>query len=119
MALEITLSWGDTVLETLNVVDQPVVTMGDEPRIEGHGPFKKVVRCDLDVPSRGLPERRFPIALSTGSGYEIAIHSSFGGSLERSDGTRFVIEKGGAEVWHHPLEEGETLHLNHGFLTLR
>ncbi len=89
-ALELTLAWGDTVLETLSVTDQPVVTLGDQPHREGWGPFQWFVPCDLQVPARSLPIQRFPLAVFLGgeaTNYEINIPNNATGRIERADGS--------------------------------
>src|SRR5262249_42282237 len=51
-ALEVKTLWGtNTVIDTINVYDKLIVTMGDERRATGWGPFQKIVRCDIEVPS--------------------------------------------------------------------
>jgi hypothetical protein len=128
--LEICLAWGDTILQTLDAGDRPIVTIGDAPKIEGFGPLARFVPCDLDLPSRGLPAARYPIAISSGTGsWRIAIHESFGGTLLRKNGACVpiaeVMESIGVErgelpgTWMYPLADDETLYLAHGELTLQ
>jgi hypothetical protein len=52
--LEIKTIWADSVLDTINVFDQPVITMGDEPKVEGVFIWKKLVRCDVEVPANTM-----------------------------------------------------------------
>lgn len=96
-ALEIKALWGGTtVLETVNVTDKPVVTIGDEKKISGWGPWQQVVRCDIEVPSKGLPYNTFVLAESLGAGgtnYTINIPSGFSGRLERADGSMRSVEE--------------------------
>lgn len=98
-ALEIKTFWGTTVLDTLTVTTEPVVSMGDERLISGWGPFQKVVRCDIEVPSSHLPEKRFPFAVAQGgegTDYVINIPEHCGGQLLRSDGQVLPVETLGA-----------------------
>jgi hypothetical protein len=132
-ALEIKVVWGNTVVDTLNVFNKPVVTMGDEPKIEGYGPFKQLIRCDIDAPSKGLPSQSFPVAVSNsqeGCSYGITLHSSFSGYLEKADGSTLAlsdlvqggrgIERGGEpETWVYAINNEETLYVTHGHLTLQ
>lgn len=96
-ALEIKALWGGTtVLDTVNVTDKPVVTIGDEKKIAGWGPWQQVIRCDIEVPSRGLPSNTFVLAESLGAGgtnYTITIPAGFSGRLERADGTMRSVEE--------------------------
>ncbi len=127
--LEIKTLWGGSVLDTVNVHDRPVVTMGDEAVTSGAAIFKRFVGCDIDVPARNLPARAYPLAVSTGEGatYSVNIHSSMGGRLERADGTVYEIDevrRGGEpgelpEVMRVPLEAEETLYLEHGKVILQ
>lgn len=132
-ALEIKLLWRDTILDTVAVTDQPVVTIGDERKTAGFGPFQKLVLCDLEVPSKGLPSQTFVLAQAmspTGCTYTISIPSSFGGRVERADGTVIPLEDllrsgrgiergdaGGVHQYH--LNPQETLYLDYGDLTFQ
>lgn len=132
-SLEIKVIWGDTVLDTITVHDQPTVTMGDEAKSQGFGPFKKFKGCDIDAPTRGLATREFPLAVSqsqTGATYKINIASSFTGYLERADGFRQTVQELLAagrnidsgdvpEARGYNLQPAETLYLTHGLLTLQ
>lgn len=132
-ALEITLAWGDTVLETLSVTKQPVVTLGDKPHRDGWGPVQWFVPCDLQVPSRSLPEGRFPLAVSLGgeaTNYQINLPSDAKGRIERADGTVMSLQDliatdrtiepsdvDGAKSYQ--LRSRETLFLQVGATTIR
>lgn len=132
-ALEIKVIWGDCVLDTITVHDQPMVTMGDEVGHVGFGPFRRFKGCDIDAPTRGLQTRAFPVAVSqsqTGATYKINIASAFTGYIERADGSRQTVEEllssgrgvesgdvSDARGYH--LAAAETLYLNHGGLTLQ
>lgn len=132
-ALEIKLVWGNSVIDTLNVTNQPLITLGDEPKIEGWGPFKHVVRCDIDAPSKGLPAHRYPFAISNsaeGCSYGITLHASFSGYVEKADGTTYalsdVVQSGKGidrgelpETWVYALKPEETLYVTHGLLTMQ
>lgn len=132
-ALEVKTIWGkSTVLETLNVTDQQEVTMGDERKVSGWGPFQQVVRCDIEVPSKGLPAQTFVFATlqsQTGTTYAINVPTSFNGRVERADGTMSTFEEllksGRAErgdqagVNRYTLNAAETLYLQHHDLTFQ
>lgn len=131
-ALELKLVWGDSVLRTLNVTDEPLVTMGDQELVVGWGPFKQLKTCDLEVPSKGLPMPRYPIAVSqskTGATYGITLHTSFAGHIERTDGTLIsladLVQSGRApagelpDTWVYTLKPEETLYVKHGLLTVQ
>lgn len=122
-SLEIKTLWGNSVLDTLNVVDKPVVTLGDERKTTGWGPFQQLVRCDIEVPSKGLPSPTFVLATSLspqGCSYGINIPSSFTGRLEKADGTAIPltelrgVERDGPGVSRYNLGPAETLYLEHG-----
>ena len=95
-ALEVKLVWaGGTVLETLNVTDQPRVTMGDEKKVSGFGPLQRLIRCDLEVPSRGLPGRSHVLARRqgrVGATYLLDLPPGLVGRIERADGTAVPLE---------------------------
>ncbi|MCK6552533.1 AgmX/PglI C-terminal domain-containing protein, partial [Myxococcota bacterium] len=129
-ALEIKLVWGNTVVDSVNATNEPVVTTGDERKTTGWGPFQKLVRCDLEVPSKGLPSATFPLAQSispAGCTYAINIPSTFSGRIERADGTMSTIEdllktgrgveRGDAGAARYTLNAAETLFLQYGELT--
>ncbi len=130
-ALEIKAMWGQTVLDTVSVTDRPVVTMGDERRVSGFGPFQKIVRCDLEIPSRGLPQKSYPLAEALGSGgganYQINVPDSSDGRLERADGQ--VVLLGALRDRMEPsdvvaskaylLQPAETLFLQHGHIVFQ
>jgi len=131
-ALELKLVWGDSVLKALTATTEPIVTMGDQENIIGWGPFKSLETCDLDVPSRGLPAQRYPIAVSrskTGASYAITLHSSFSGHVEKLDGTIISLQEivaGGRtergelpDTWLYSLNAEETLYVKHGLLTVQ
>ena len=131
-ALEVKAVWGNTVLESVNVTTQPMVTMGDEPKTTGWGPFQKFVRCDIDVPSLGLSEASYPLAVSQsteGANYGINIHDSMDGYIERVDGTYLSLDDlrrmnrlepgDAAGAGKYSLQAEETLYLHHAHLTLQ
>ncbi len=135
-ALEIKALWGGTtVLDSISVTEQPVVTIGDERRVQGWGPMQKVLRCDIEVPSKGLPGATFALAEMVGSAgggtsYSISIPGGFTGRLERADGTmRSVeemishrgpnIEPGEAGGIRYHLQNAETLYLVHNAIVLQ
>ena len=96
-ALEVKALWGGTtVIDSVSVTDQPVVSIGDERKITGRGPFQKVVRCDIEVPSKNLPAKTFNIAESMGQNgcnYVINVPQNFAGRIERADGTLIPLEQ--------------------------
>lgn len=131
-ALELKLVWGDSVLRTVNVTDEPLVTMGDQELVVGWGPFKQLKTCDLEVPSKGLPMPRYPIAVSqskSGATYGITLHTSFAGHIERTDGALIsladLVQSGRApagelpDTWVYTLKPEETLYVKHGLLTVQ
>ncbi|MCB9654498.1 MAG: TonB family protein [Deltaproteobacteria bacterium] len=133
-ALEIKTIWGlNTVIDTVTVTTTPRVTLGDERKVSGFGPFQKVVRCDIEVPSKGLPSSTWLFAERLGGEgagvtYSIHIPKSFEGRLERADGTAFGLDdlargargasnEGDGVVY--PLQAAETLLLRYGNLTFQ
>lgn len=132
-ALEIKLVWGNSVVETLNETNKPVISMGDELKVVGWGPLKRVERCDIEAPTRGLPTQSFPVAVSTspeGCSYTITLHDSFSGYVEKLDGTTIALSdlvQGGRGVsrgelggtYSYNLNAEETLYITHGLLTLQ
>jgi hypothetical protein len=128
--LEIKIAWGDSVLEAFNVYDQKQITMGDEARTSGWGPFTRYIGCDIDVPAKSLPVRVYPIAEhmgSDGANYAINIHETFTGRLERADGSVVelsdLVKRGERSslpgVWKVPLLAEDTLYLRHGEVLLQ
>lgn len=122
--LEIKVIWGSSILETFNEYDKPAVTMGDRATTKGWGPFAQYVGCDIDLPAKNLPDRAFPIAESMGKNgcnYAINIHTSFGGRLERADGSVIPLDElysrgdrsNMADTWRVPLLAEDTLYLEH------
>lgn len=95
-ALEVKLIWaGRTVLETLNLTEEPRLTMGDERKVTGFGPLQRVVRCDLEVPSRGLPAKTHVLARrigTAGTTYQLDLPPGLVGRIERADGTVVPLE---------------------------
>lgn len=132
-ALEITLAWGDSVLETSSVTTQREVTLGDRPHREGWGPLSRFVPCDLQVPSKTLPAGRFPLAVAQGgeaTNYLINLPNDAQGRVERADGTvlslrellstdRTTEPSDVAGATSYPLRSRETLFLEVGTTTIR
>ncbi|MBK8014211.1 MAG: TonB family protein [Deltaproteobacteria bacterium] len=133
-ALEIKTIWGlNTVIDTLTASKAPRVTLGDERKVSGFGPFQKVVRCDIEVPSKGLPSSTWLFAErmggeGAGATYSIHIPKSFEGRLERADGTVFELDdlargaRGASNEGDgivYPLQAAETLLLRYGNLTFQ
>jgi FHA domain-containing protein len=133
-ALEIKTLWGaNTCVDTINVYDKLIVTMGDERKTTGWGPFQKMVRCDVEVPSKGLPMTTFPFALlmsQTGCSYAINIPDDWTGRVERADGSVFSLddlirsgrgmERGDLpNVNRYSVNPAETLYLNYHDLTFQ
>ncbi len=123
--LEIKTLWGSSVLETITAFDTQVITMGDERNISGWGPLQKLVHCDIEIPSKGLPTPTYVVAEGTGRdncNYSINIPAGWEGQIERADGTVIPLEhlrQGGAgaepgdmpgSVKYHMLPE-ETLYI--------
>lgn len=100
--LEIKTLWGSSVLETINAFDTQVITMGDERKVLGWGPVQRLVHCDIEIPSKGLPTPTFVVAEGTGRdncNYSINIPAGWEGQIERADGTVIPVEhlrQGGA-----------------------
>ncbi|MFO0728670.1 MAG: AgmX/PglI C-terminal domain-containing protein [Myxococcota bacterium] len=131
-ALEVKTIWGNTVLDTSTFTLQRYVTMGDEPLLTG-AVIKKLVRCDIEVPSKGLPVPRYPLAVSqsqSGATYGITLHASMSGHVEKLDGTIIPlqdlvqagrgIERGELpETWVYQLQPEETVYVNHGMIILQ
>ncbi len=125
-AIEVKALWGGTtVIDTVTETEKPNITIGDERKISGWGPLQKVVRCDIEVPSRGLPSKTFSLADSMGQNgcnYVLNIPKSFTGRVERADGTLVPLEQlfaGGPGVEpgdspggiRYTLQAAETLYL--------
>ena len=88
--LEVKTLWGSTVLDTINAYGQPRVTMGDERRVTGFGPFQRVHHADIEVPSRGLPSATWVLAEAAGGegcNYVLHLPPGYLGRVERADGT--------------------------------
>lgn len=130
-AFEIKALWGKshtTVLDSLTVTTQPTVTMGDERRVTGWGPFQKIARCDIEIPSKQLPSKTWPIAMShggEGTNYTINVPGSFDARLQRADGAVLPLEQlrkspnaepGDANGFRYNLRAAETLYLFNGDL---
>ncbi len=90
-SLEVKVVWNDdTVLETLAVDDAAEVSMGDERKVTGWGPFRKIHRCDVEIPSKGMFAPSFVFARSaskSGAVYELQWPKNWPGRIERADGT--------------------------------
>jgi hypothetical protein len=133
--LEIKTLWGSTVLESVNAFDKPSITMGDERKVSGFGPFQKFVHCDIEIPSKGLPVPTYALAESQGRdtcNYVVNIPAGWEGQIERADGTVIPLQHlreggAGAEAGDHPgavkyhLRAEETLYVawEHIVLQLR
>ncbi len=95
-ALEIKTLWkSDVVLDSLTVFDEKTVTLGDERKVTGWGPFQKVQRCDVEVPTRGLPAASFVFAESMSdkaAEYRLHIPRSAAGRVEKFDGPVLPLE---------------------------
>jgi hypothetical protein len=129
-ALEIRTVWrGDVVLDTLTVFDQPRVTLGDERKVAGWGPFQKIERCDVEVPSRGLPAASFVLAESQATGaaeYRLNLPRGTTGHIDRVNGTHRnlddVLRAGGAtdpSFVAYDLQAEETVFVHLGDITLQ
>ncbi|MEL6189694.1 MAG: hypothetical protein AAFU79_34155, partial [Myxococcota bacterium] len=131
-ALEVKLIWGNSVLETVTATDQPQVTLGDEQRVSGLGPLQRIVRCDLEVPSAGLPSATHVLAerhSKNGTVYVLNLPPGLVGRVERADGTLVTLDllyagqhggkpngEGGARYLVRPEE---TIYLGYGHLVLQ
>ncbi|MGF1510127.1 MAG: AgmX/PglI C-terminal domain-containing protein [Myxococcota bacterium] len=127
-SLEVKAIWGDdTVLDTVTVHDAATVTAGDATTVKGWGPFQKIQRCDLEIPSRGLPESSFVLARAVGTAggtYDLQWPKQLPGRLVGADGSvvfldelaaRGVLEEGETAEFHrYALRPAETLTLEHG-----
>jgi hypothetical protein len=129
-ALEIKTLWGaNTVVDSLNTYDKLIVTMGDERRATGWGPFQKIVRCDVEVPSKGLPMPTFPFAVlmsQSGCTYAINVPQGWPGRIERADGSVIPLEESRSlergdmpGVNRYNLNPAETLYVHYHDLTFQ
>lgn len=121
-ALEVKLLWGTTVVDSINTQDKPVVTIGDERKTAGWGPFEKLIRCDLEVPSKGLPSPTYVLAQAMTPGgctYSINIAPSFDGRLDRADGTSRSLRDALNGRQEYTLNAEETLYLVYNDLTMQ
>ena len=133
--LEIKTLWGSTVLESVTAFDQPQITMGDERKVTGFGPFQKFVHCDIEIPSKGLPVPTYALAEAQGRdtcNYVVNIPAGWEGQIERADGSVIPLQHlreggAGAEAGDQPgavkyhLRAEETLYIawEHIVLQLR
>jgi TonB family protein len=107
-ALEIKTIWGNSVIDTISATTKPTITMGDERKVTGFGPFQQAIHCDIEVPSKGLPSKTYVIAEhqgGEGSNYTIHIPGGSTGHIERADGTMIGLDQlmsGG-----HGAEQGD------------
>jgi hypothetical protein len=132
-ALEIKAVWGwSTVLDTVTVHDEPSVTAGDARTVTGWGPLQQVQRCDLEIPSRGLPVDSFVLAQAVGKvggTYDLQWPQGLSGRVERADGSvhelselaaHGAFEEGDApELVRYALRPAETVFVEHGPITLQ
>lgn len=132
-ALEIKTIWGDSVIDSLTVTTQPVVTLGDERKVTGVGPFQKVIHCDIEVPSKGLPQKTWAIAEHQGGEgctYTLNLPAGGTGHIERADGAMIGLDslyagQHGAEAGEYNgsikyrLRPAETLYFHHDTITLQ
>lgn len=129
-ALEIRTVWrGNVVLDTLTVFDQARVTLGDERKVKGWGPFQKVERCDVEIPSRGLPAASFVLAEAQATGaseYRLNLPRGTTGHIDRVNGTHRnlndVLSAGDAtdpSFVSYDLQAEETVFVNLGDITLQ
>lgn len=94
-ALEIKTLWGSSVLDTLTVHDKPRITLGDERKIAGWGPFQRVEHCDIEIPSRDLPSKSWALADHAGgdgTSYTLHLPPGLTGRVERADGHIISLE---------------------------
>lgn len=121
-ALEVKLLWGNTVVDSMNTSDKPVVTMGDERKTTGWGPFEKLIRCDIEAPSKGLPSPTYVLAQATtpnGCTYSVNIAPNFDGRIDRADGTSRSLREALNGRQEYVLNAEETLYLVYNDLTLQ
>jgi hypothetical protein len=131
--LEIKAMWGgNTVLDSVSTFDAATVSAGDARKVKGWGPFQKVERCDLEIPSRGLGLESFPIAKVSGKRggtYDLQWPAQLGGRVHRPNGQ--VIEFAELKEWgaigegdepglaSYPLKPAETVVVDHGAIALQ
>jgi len=131
--LEIKAMWGgNTVLDAVSAFDTPAISAGDARKVKGWGPFQKVERCDLEIPSRGLGLESFPIARASGKRggtYDLQWPAQLGGRVHRANGQ--VIEFSELKEWgaigegdesglaSYPLKPAETVVVDHGAIALQ
>jgi pSer/pThr/pTyr-binding forkhead associated (FHA) protein len=121
-SLEVKLLWGNTIVDSINTHDKPTVTLGDERKTTGWGPLEKLVRCDIEAPSKGLPAPTFVLAQAmspNGCSYTINIAPSFDGRLDKADGTFYALRDILNGRQEYSLQPAETLYLTYGDLTLQ
>lgn len=131
-ALELKLIWGSSVLDTVTATDQAKLTLGDERKVSGFGPFQKLVRCDLELPSNHLPSATHVFATrqgSQGSTYVLDIPKGMVGRVERADGMVIPVEllfagehggqPDGAGGARYLLRPEETLYLGYRDMVLQ
>lgn len=120
--LEVKTLWGESVLETVTVFDTPAITMGDERKVSGWGPFQRFVHADIEIPSKGLPSTTTVLAENPGRdacNYAITIPAGWEGQLERADGAVIPLDhvRAQAEAGDTPgtvkyhLQAEETLYI--------
>lgn len=121
-SLEVKLLWGNTIVDSLNTHDKPTVTLGDERKTTGWGPWEKLVRCDIEAPSKGLPGPTFVLAQAqsaNGCTYTINIAPGFDGRLDKADGSMYAVRDILNGRQEYTLQAAETLYLTYGDLTLQ
>ncbi|MEM6366798.1 MAG: AgmX/PglI C-terminal domain-containing protein [Myxococcota bacterium] len=132
-ALEIKALWGgNTVLDSVSAFDQPRLSAGDARQVKGWGPFQKIERCDLEIPSKGLGLESFPIAKANGragGSYDLQWPAQLGGRIHRANGQ--VIEFSELKEWgaivdgddsslaSYPLKPAETVVVDHGAISIQ
>ena len=101
--LEVRTVWGTNVLDTFTsriyekarfgrfrAINKPAITVGDERRVVGWGPFQRIETCDVQVPATGLPSKSYVLAESTGpegsTRYRLNIPPGLDGYIQRADG---------------------------------
>ncbi|MEO1334799.1 MAG: FHA domain-containing protein, partial [Myxococcota bacterium] len=126
--LEVRAVWGTNVLDTFTVSNQPKVTIGDDRRVVGWGPFQRIETCDIQVPAEGLPSKTYVLAEYSGKNgttYTLHLPPGFDGHIQRADGTMIPLAHlyqggEGAQAGHiagsidYTLRAAETVYLVYG-----
>lgn len=131
--LELSVYWGDTMLERISAGGAKVVRLTEGPTCLEPKELGREASLSVFAPRRGLPTSEFPIATACGgwgSAYQINIASSFTGFILHASGAQESLEalltsgrgieaRELPDTYSYRLGSDETLHLHHAGLVLQ